>query len=110
VPILKNAHWMLPIGAAVLYLTFAGNVRADASLSGIVEATLVRHQGREQSQSERDIANALDQKAAQPLAGDPTFNLKYETDAIGSDLGYREWETAPPSDRLIKPSWMRSRK
>jgi len=80
------------MGAAILYLTFAGNVRADTSLSGIVEATLVRHLGREQSQSERDIANALDQKAAQPLAGDPTFNLKYETDAIGSDLGYREWE------------------
>ncbi|MEA3242586.1 MAG: TolC family protein [Pseudomonadota bacterium] len=61
-------------------------------MSGFVEAALVRHQGREMSQGERDIANALNRKAAQPLAGDPTFNLKYETDAIGSDLGYREWE------------------
>ena len=92
VPILKYAQRWVPLGVIVLYLTVTGSALADTTLSEYVEATFVRHQGRELSQSERDIANALDQKAAQPLAGDPTFNLKYETDAIGSDLGYREWE------------------
>jgi outer membrane protein TolC len=92
VPILKYAQRWVPLGVIVLYLTVTGSALADTPLSEYVEATFVRHQGRELSQSERDIANALDQKAAQPLAGDPTFNLKYETDAIGSDLGYREWE------------------
>ena len=91
-PILKYVQRWLPLGTLVLYLTVTGHALADTSLSEFVVATFVRHQGRELSQSERDIANALDQKAAQPLAGDPTFNLKYETDAIGSDLGYREWE------------------
>ena len=91
-PILKYAQRWVPLGVIVLYLTVTGSALADTPLSEYVEATFVRHQGRELSQSERDIANALDQKAAQPLAGDPTFNLKYETDAIGSDLGYREWE------------------
>jgi len=92
VPILKFAQRWVTLGAAVLYLTVTGNALAGTSLPEFVEATFVRHQGRELSQSERGIANALDQKAAQPLAADPTFNLKYETDAIGSDLGYREWE------------------
>lgn len=91
-PIVKYARRWMPLAAAVLYLTVTGNALADTPLSGFVEAALVRHQGRELSQGERDIANALNRKAAQPLAGDPTFNLKYETDAIGSDLGYREWE------------------
>ena len=91
-PIVKYARRWMPLGAAVLCLTVTGNALADTPLSGFVEAALVRHQGRELSQGERDIANALNRKAAQPLAGDPTFNLKYETDAIGSDLGYREWE------------------
>ena len=91
-PILKYAQRWLPLGAAALYLIVTGNALADTALPGFVEATFVRHQGRELSQSERDIANALDQKADQPLAADPVFNLKYETDAIGSDLGYREWE------------------
>jgi len=92
VPIVKYARWWMPLGATVLCLTVTGNALADTPLSGFVEAALVRHQGRELSQGERDIANALNRKAAQSLAGDPTFNLKYETDAIGSDLGYREWE------------------
>jgi outer membrane protein TolC len=42
--------------------------------------------------AERSVADALQRKAQQPFAGAPSANVKYQTDQIGSDLGYREWE------------------
>jgi outer membrane protein TolC len=53
---------------------------------------LARHPGAQLANAQRDIGRALEMRADQPLAGDPAFNLKYQTDAIGSDNGYREWE------------------
>lgn len=75
----------------VVFLTSFGHAQA-ISLSETVEAALVRWPDQQLTGAERDLAAALHRKAKQPLAADPTFNLKYQTDAIGSDLGYREWE------------------
>ena len=77
--------------AIAFYLIACSDVQA-VSFAEIVDATLQRLPDSQLADAERDLAGALDLKARQPIAGDPTFNLKYQTDAIGSGLGYREWE------------------
>jgi outer membrane protein TolC len=62
------------------------------SLAQMVQAAAERNPGAELAAAQRGIGAALQRKADQPLAAAPTANVKYQTDRIGSDLGYREWE------------------
>lgn len=81
----------LPLGALLLCIPTV-SVQAAPSLAEIVKAATARNPGLELADAERGIADALRLKAEQPFADAPSANLKYQTDAIGSDLGYREWE------------------
>jgi outer membrane protein TolC len=65
---------------------------ASPSLGEIVASASARNPGSELSDSRRALAAALQRKADQPFADAPSANLKYQTDRIGSDIGYREWE------------------
>lgn len=65
---------------------------ATHSLSELLQAAVEHNPGAELVVAERDIAAALRRKADQVLADAPSANLKYQTDRIGSGLGYREWE------------------
>lgn len=65
---------------------------AAPSLDEMVRAAATRNPGSELVSAQRGIASALQRKSEQPLAAAPTVNVKYQTDRIGSDLGYREWE------------------
>lgn len=62
------------------------------TLYQLVQAAAERNPGAELADAQRGIGAALQQKADQPLAAAPTVNVKYQTDRLGSDLGYREWE------------------
>ncbi len=63
-----------------------------SSLADWIEAAFERHPDRNLVISERLVGDALGEKADQWLADDPSANIKYQTDRIGSDKGYREWE------------------
>jgi outer membrane protein TolC len=65
---------------------------ASVSLAEMVAAAAERNPGQDLARAEREIAGSLQRKADHPFAADPSVNVKYQTDALGSDLGYREWE------------------
>ncbi len=65
---------------------------AAVSLSDAVAAAFSNHPEQRLAEARRNLGHALDERASQPFAGDPAFNLKYQTDAVGSGNGYREWE------------------
>ncbi len=62
------------------------------SLSEAVEAVFQRQPDKQLEQARRELAAAIQGKAEQPFAADPSFSVKHETDVVGSDLGYRQWE------------------
>lgn len=70
----------------------AATATEPPSLEQMVQAAAARNPGAELAAAQRGIGVALQGKADQPLAAAPTANVKYQTDRIGSDLGYREWE------------------
>ena len=76
---------------AVSLLVLASSVQAG-KLADWTEMAFKHHANTELAASERALADALELKSSQWLADDPSINLKYQTDSIGSDLGYREWE------------------
>jgi outer membrane protein TolC len=78
--------------AAILAVASPCRVVAGASLAEMVQAAVDRQPDQGVAAAERDIATALQVKANQLLAADPAFNIKYQTDAVGSGNGYREWE------------------
>lgn len=86
----RTRAW-LPLGV-LLFVGPTGVLQAATSLAEMVSAAAARNPGIELAEAERGIADALQRKAEQPFADAPSANLKYQTDAIGSDLGYREWE------------------
>ncbi|MET0029154.1 MAG: TolC family protein [Candidatus Thiodiazotropha sp.] len=65
---------------------------AQNGLTDAVKAAISLDPLAQQMESRKSLASARETRASQWLAGDPAFNLKYQTDAIGSDLGYQEWE------------------
>lgn len=75
----------------VLYL-FSAPLCSAPTLGEIVSAAALLNPGSELAASRREHAGALQRKSAQPFAQAPNVNVKYQTDRIGSDLGYREWE------------------
>lgn len=66
--------------------------QADPSLAEMVSAATALNPGLELAGAERHTAEALRRKSRQLLADPLRANLKHQTDAIGSELGYREWE------------------
>lgn len=80
------------LGALVLLLAASPVALAQVSLADAVAAAFARHPEARLAEARRDLGRALETRASQPLAGDPAVNLKYQTDAIGSGNGYREWE------------------
>lgn len=85
----KSMMWQ----AMVLSMCLASTPLAAApSLGEIVSAASARNPGGELSAGQHELAAALQRKADQPFADAPSVNLKYQTDRIGSDIGYREWE------------------
>ncbi len=88
---IRQAKAWLPL-CVFLMCASSTAIAAAPSLGEMVSAAIARNPGMELAGAERGIADALQRKAEQPFAGDPSANLKYQTDAIGSDLGYREWE------------------
>lgn len=65
---------------------------AAPSLAELVNAASARVPGGELAATQLGIASALQRKSEQPLADVPTANIKYQTDRVGSGLGYRELE------------------
>jgi outer membrane protein TolC len=82
----------LALGALTILLLASPLVSAQPSLAEAVSAALAHQPGTALAEAQRNLGLALQARADHPLAGDPAFNLKYQTDAIGSDNGYREWE------------------
>ena len=80
------------LGALLLLLAASPVALAQVSLADAVSAAFARHPEASLAEARRELGQALGTRANQPLAGDPVFNLKYQTDALGSDNGYREWE------------------
>lgn len=68
------------------------SAQAGPALAEAVAAAYERHPERTLAGAERDLADAIQQRARAPFAGDPAFNLRHDNDALGSDDGYREWE------------------
>jgi outer membrane protein TolC len=67
-------------------------LNAAPSLAEIVAAASARNPGGELAVDQQGLAAALKRKAEQPFSDAPTANVKYQTDRIGSNVGYREWE------------------
>lgn len=67
-------------------------IQAASSLGELVQAALARNPGAALSRAQRDIGQALQRRADHPLADAPSVNIKYQTDQLGADTGYREWE------------------
>jgi len=65
---------------------------ASTSLPELVEMTAARNPGGDMTVAREALADALQQRADLPLADAPSVNLRYQTDRLGSDNGYREWE------------------
>jgi outer membrane protein TolC len=80
------------LGSLLILLAAAQAAPAEVSLSEAVAAAYTRQQEGRVAQAQRNLGQALEKRAAQLLAGDPAFNLKYQTDAVGAGNGYREWE------------------
>ncbi|WP_164513512.1 TolC family protein [Thiosocius teredinicola] len=78
--------------AVWMWSTAAVSAPAAPSLAEMVESAISRNPGIELAEAERNVGKALERKSNQVFAGDFTANVKYQTDTIGSDLGYREWE------------------
>lgn len=83
----------LGLVAILICSTPAMAAQPSPSLAEMLDAAVARNPGVELADAERNVGQALQRKAAQPLSGDPTFNIKYQTDAVGSGSGYREWES-----------------
>lgn len=80
------------LGALLLVFASAAPAQPQLTLADAVTAAYQHHPERDLADAERNYAAALETRAAQPFAADPAFNLKYQTDEIGSGSGYREWE------------------
>lgn len=63
------------------------------TLADAVDAAYARHQDDSLVQARRRVGQALSDRVAMPIAGDPSITVKYQTDRIGSDKGFREWES-----------------
>lgn len=82
---------MAPRVIALVLLSVAGGVAA-ATLGEAVTAAYERHPERGLVDARQGLAAALEDRADQPFAADPAFNLRYDTDAVGAGDGFREWE------------------
>jgi outer membrane protein TolC len=78
--------------AFALVLAASPAASAQPSLAQAVEAAFERHPESRLADARRNLGRAQEARAKQPFAGHPAFNLKYLTDAVGSNDGYREWE------------------
>jgi len=65
---------------------------APPNLAAVVAAAYAFRQEAGPVQARRELGQALRQRAGSLLADDPSFNLKYQTDRVGSAKGFREWE------------------
>jgi outer membrane protein TolC len=77
---------------AITFLMISGETIAESNLSIIVEKAYKHHPERHLAKAQQALGMARKDKANQLLASDPSFNVKYQSDALGSDDGYREWE------------------
>jgi outer membrane protein, heavy metal efflux system len=79
---------------ATLLLIGGGSQAAvvQPTLADAVEAAYTQQKDADSATARRNLGLALQDRAGMPIAGDPAFNLKYQTDAVGSDNGFREWE------------------
>ena len=66
---------------------------AEVGLADAVNAAFARDPVGQMVEAKKALGDAREARANQLLSGNPSFNLKYQTDAIGSDNGYREWES-----------------
>lgn len=83
-----NAHLL----AVLLLLAASTRIMAGPSLAEAVEAAIGRHPDSGLAQARLDLGHAIEARATQLFADGPALNVKYQTDAVGSDKGYREWE------------------
>ncbi|MDZ7751572.1 MAG: TolC family protein [Gammaproteobacteria bacterium] len=82
---------MAPWVIALVLLSNTGGAAA-ATLGEAVTAAYERHPERALVDARQGLAAALENRADQPFAADPAFNLRYDTDAVGAGDGFREWE------------------
>lgn len=76
----------------LLILSFGTATAGPNDLAAAVEAAYQRHPDLGLVEAERGVGDALRGRASQPLSADPAINVKYQSDALGSGDGYREWE------------------
>lgn len=88
----RNTGRRTRLGTFIFLLTAAQSSPAEVSLADAVAAAYARQQDGRVAQAQRDLGQALETRVSQFLSGDPSFNLKYQTDAVGAGDGYREWE------------------
>jgi outer membrane protein TolC len=76
----------------LLLLAASSRILAGPSLADAVAAALERHPDTGLAQARLNLGHAIETRATQLFADGPALNVKYQTDAIGGDNGYREWE------------------
>jgi len=84
---LKSRSLMLSCGLWLL----SAHIQAG-QLASWAEAAFRYHPDRKLAIAEGRLGDALGRKADQWLAGSPSANIKYQTDSLGGNMGYREWE------------------
>lgn len=87
-----NARLATRLGVLALALGVSPASHAQGGLADAVAAAYARQGQDRLVEKQQAVGQHLEQRAAQPFSADPAFNLKYQTDAIGSGDGYREWE------------------
>lgn len=73
----------------------------ELTLPAVVQAAFERSPERGLSDAMHQQGQAIRQQASSLLAGDPSFLLRHENDAVGGDDGYRQWESG-----LGMPMWL----
>ncbi|MFI9653905.1 TolC family protein [Guyparkeria sp. GHLCS8-2] len=79
---------LVPFAHAVEPLT----VDTDLTLAEVTTATLAHSPENQRFEAQRAYADALGQRAGNPLDGPPSVGFSHQSDALGSDTGMREWQ------------------
>lgn len=67
-------------------------VHAETPLARFIDAAMELRDGEALASARREVGHALQRKSEALFADAPSASVKYQTDQVGSDLGYREWE------------------
>lgn len=78
----------------VLAATLASAAEPPVTLAEVIDRAVERAPGGLLEVARSKEADSLDRQARSWLAGDPSLDVQYVDDSLGTDLGFREWEAA----------------